>query len=216
MEPSLEDGLRTGCAVQVLSPSGSWRPCTVVDVRPDGPDVLIHYDGFESNHDEWIPLSAPAERGHRLRRPTDWAATFDSIITGNETEQPIDEQTFDTARKICRAVATPEGDLENSLPASAAFQWRRVSLTTAPSQAQRRRGGCLPKRPRPSRSTKTRFRTLASRSSPSSVRTSLGAAYRSTCLQRPTLTLNGSRWGPPLQVLAPLLPLSLSCSAPMA
>jgi len=56
-----------GKECQLLSPSGSWRECTVVEERPG--EVKVHYDGFDSQHDEWIGTDSPrlrwAQRGAR-------------------------------------------------------------------------------------------------------------------------------------------------------
>jgi hypothetical protein len=48
--------------VQVLSPSGSWRECTVLEAQ--GAMVLVHYQGFDRRHDEWIDS---ANEPHRIK-----------------------------------------------------------------------------------------------------------------------------------------------------
>ena len=49
-----------GKECRLLSPSGSWRECTVVEDRPG--EVKVHYDGFDSQHDEWIGTDSPRLR----------------------------------------------------------------------------------------------------------------------------------------------------------
>ena len=42
----------TGGKVRVLSPTNNWRDCTVLG--SDATRIQIHYDGYASQHDEWI------------------------------------------------------------------------------------------------------------------------------------------------------------------
>ena len=63
--------LAAGSRVQVLSPSGIWRACTVVE--PCGAawpaaatTLLVHYEGYAAEHDE--ALDCAGDR-RRVRRP---------------------------------------------------------------------------------------------------------------------------------------------------
>ena len=44
--------------VQVQSPSGAWRAAKVCDINDATETVLIHYEFFDSKHDEWILMSS--------------------------------------------------------------------------------------------------------------------------------------------------------------
>ncbi|CAK0849538.1 unnamed protein product, partial [Prorocentrum cordatum] len=45
-----------GSKITVLSPSGMRRECTVVQV--DMNRVMVHYEGFDSSRDEWLPKNS--------------------------------------------------------------------------------------------------------------------------------------------------------------
>ena len=41
----------------VLSPNNVWRKCSIIELSDDR--VLIHYEGYGNEHDEWIELNSP-------------------------------------------------------------------------------------------------------------------------------------------------------------
>ncbi|CAK0851913.1 unnamed protein product [Prorocentrum cordatum] len=47
------DGLSRGARVTVLSKTGKERACTIAEVLMG--QVQVHYEGFDSRHDEWLP-----------------------------------------------------------------------------------------------------------------------------------------------------------------
>ena len=62
-EPAPETQSFVGKTCMVLSQSGSWRECTIVAEKPG--ELLVHFDGFDSKYDEWLPHESGASE--RLR-----------------------------------------------------------------------------------------------------------------------------------------------------
>jgi hypothetical protein len=54
-----------GAPVEVLSSSGSWRRCDVLEHRAPS-SIKIHYDGFASKYDEWLDVGTDGERIREL------------------------------------------------------------------------------------------------------------------------------------------------------
>ena len=116
MEPQPEAAARLagpqiGAKGQCLSPCSSWRECTVVGVRDSDGHLCISYDGFDAENNEWLNPCAGSADATRLRWLTDgqghttnWAIVFDAAITGTETDEPIVQQDFCTARRMVESV----------------------------------------------------------------------------------------------------------------
>lgn len=53
-----------GQTLQILSKSEVWRACTVVDIDDENeePAILIHYEGYSNEHDEWLQISDDKDR----------------------------------------------------------------------------------------------------------------------------------------------------------
>ena len=54
--------VQIGAVLQVLSPSHKWRQARVEGLD-DGGQILVHYEGYDQNFDEWIHLQSDRIRG---------------------------------------------------------------------------------------------------------------------------------------------------------
>ena len=57
-----------GARAQVLSPSGVWRACTVVELRgaaglAAAASLLVHYEGYAAEHDEALDCAGDRSQG---------------------------------------------------------------------------------------------------------------------------------------------------------
>jgi hypothetical protein len=59
---SSEPVLPLGTKLEILSQTGNWRQCSLV--QKSSTSLKIHYDGFDSEYDEWINMDTD---GHRVR-----------------------------------------------------------------------------------------------------------------------------------------------------
>ncbi|CAK0869424.1 unnamed protein product [Prorocentrum cordatum] len=66
MQQSQSMELAVGTKLTVLSPSGVQRECTVVQVDLD--QAKVHYEGFDSSRDEWLPMSSDRIVARQPRR----------------------------------------------------------------------------------------------------------------------------------------------------
>ena len=53
----MNSGLKVGSYVKILSKSNKWRDCIVLKIVDDK-QLKIHYDGFNSRHDEWVDATS--------------------------------------------------------------------------------------------------------------------------------------------------------------
>eukprot|EP01046_Picozoa_sp_COSAG06_P035274 COSAG06_NODE_3775_length_4919_cov_1.883817_1_plen_299_part_00 len=51
-------GMLLGRRATVFSPNRVWRPCIVVSERASPAAVCVHYEGFRSQFDEWLPTDS--------------------------------------------------------------------------------------------------------------------------------------------------------------
>ena len=130
------DAFPVGRSIQVLSSTGQWRVCTVVQSdhrRQRRPSIKVHYAGFDPKYDETIDL---AREAHRLKREPTAAGT-----TGGTTSPA------DSRRKQQNRVARLQGKSPPaavSLAGAAASRAKRLaaepggtsSSTPAPAPAR--------------------------------------------------------------------------------
>ena len=55
---SPRSGMLLGRRATVFSPNRVWRPCIVVSERASPAAVCVHYEGFPSQWDEWVPIDS--------------------------------------------------------------------------------------------------------------------------------------------------------------
>lgn len=48
--------LKVGSRVSVLSRTGKWRTCVIIETRAD--EVYVHYEGYRDKYDEWVPQNS--------------------------------------------------------------------------------------------------------------------------------------------------------------
>ena len=78
--PKRPKSLEIGTLIEALDVQNLWFPARVVQVQAS--KVLVHFDGWSNNWDEWIDSQSARLRAHRgwgtSRMPNDWQQ--DSII----------------------------------------------------------------------------------------------------------------------------------------
>ena len=58
-----DEDLQIGMSIQVLSPTQQWRAASICNINEDTKEVKIHYETFDEQFDEWIPISSARIKG---------------------------------------------------------------------------------------------------------------------------------------------------------
>eukprot|EP00935_MAST-01C_sp_MAST-1C-sp1_P001277 g1277.t1 len=89
-----EPALDLGCKLSVLSPTGVWRSCTIVEIdSKDKRRVKVHYDEFNAKHDEWI------EPGSERIRSPDNPVTPRGAKRGDSSDSAAGDATLRSSGK---------------------------------------------------------------------------------------------------------------------
>ncbi|KAK3095742.1 hypothetical protein FSP39_018426 [Pinctada imbricata] len=49
---------KKGERVEAMDFMNKWYPAKIVDIEEDEQSVMIHFDGWNSRYDEWVPMTS--------------------------------------------------------------------------------------------------------------------------------------------------------------
>ena len=88
--------------IEVKSPSGTWRRCSIIGRRGDGEDgeLHVHYEGYTDKYDEWISAKEKArirkDGTGKCAKPGQHANEAAALLAAEQSKKK-DEQAAITA-----------------------------------------------------------------------------------------------------------------------
>jgi hypothetical protein len=115
--PATQAAHQIGDIISVLSKTSQVRQCTITAIQ--GPDLKIHYNGFEDQYDEWIPPHRLVTEATPAPQPAIAESILDSAIASFFAPSPVQPSDNSTWTTDSTSGAMPGASVQASMPVQA-------------------------------------------------------------------------------------------------